>query len=495
MHYSVSDKPINEDESDCLVIPYAQPAELKPIAQQLPAETLTWLADVLEQEHATGEKSRTILLHRVPGVSQRIVLAGVKKTALDDRSYLKLLCNVMTTLRETNAKSATFYLTHVDVKKRDNNWKIRQAIIAAEDAVYCYDETKSKKNKDKPALTKISFHLADTKSLKSCSQAIVQGRSISAGIKQAKDLANLPGNICTPRHLAKQAEKLASEKNITTTVLDEDDMEELGMGALLAVSRGSREPARLIVMEYKGGKEGDAPVALVGKGLTFDAGGISLKPGASMDEMKYDMCGGAAVIGVMQALAAMNLPINVVGIVPSSENLPDGDALKPGDIVTSMSGQTIEVLNTDAEGRLILCDALTYTETFKPAKVIDIATLTGACIIALGNHLSGVMGNDRKLIDKLIKAGEYSRDGIWQLPLMEEYDEQLKSNFADMANIGGRPAGTITAACFLARYTRKFKWAHLDIAGTAWKSGPAKGATGRPVHLLTQFLIDYANTD
>ncbi|RTZ60762.1 MAG: leucyl aminopeptidase [Gammaproteobacteria bacterium] len=493
MHYSVSDKPINKDDSDCLVIPYAQPAELKPIAQRLPAETLSWLADVLEQEHARGDKSRTLLLHRVPGVEQRIILAGVKKTALNDRAYLKLLNDVMSVLGETNARTATFYLTHVDVKKRDTSWKIRQAILAAEESAYRYDETKSKKDHDKVPLEAISFHLAGTESKDRCELAIKQGCSIAEGITLTKDLANLPGNICTPRHLAKQAEKLAAHEKITTTILDEEDMAELSMGALLAVSRGSREPARLIVMEYKGGKEDEAPIALVGKGLTFDAGGISLKPGASMDEMKYDMCGGASVLGVMQTLAQLELPVNVVGVVPSSENLPDGDALKPGDIVTSMSGQTIEVLNTDAEGRLILCDALTYTERFKPARVIDIATLTGACIIALGHHLSGVLGSHQKLVDALIKAGEFSRDGVWQLPLADEYDEQLKSNFADMANIGGRPAGTITAACFLARFTRKFKWAHLDIAGTAWKSGKAKGATGRPVHLLAQFLIDYAN--
>ncbi len=493
MQYSVSDQPINKDESDCLVIPYAQRAELKPIAQQLPAETLSWLADVLEQEHARGENSRTLLLHRVPGVDQRIILAGVKKTALDDSAYLNLLNSVMSALTETNARSASFYLTHVDVKKRDIAWKIRQAILAAEASVYRYDETKSKQDHDRPSLQAISFHLAGEASKDQCEQAIEQGRSIADGITLAKDLANLPGNICTPRYLAKQAEKLAAHEKISTTILDEDDMAELGMDALLAVSRGSREPARLIVMEYRGSREDDAPIALVGKGLTFDAGGISLKPGASMDEMKYDMCGGASVIGVMQALAQLELPVNVVGVVPSSENLPDGDALKPGDIVTSMSGQTIEVLNTDAEGRLILCDALTYTERFKPARVIDIATLTGACIIALGHHLSGVMGNNQKLVDMLVRAGEFSHDGIWQLPLADEYDEQLKSNFADMANIGGRPAGTITAACFLARYTRKFKWAHLDIAGTAWKSGKAKGATGRPVHLLTQFLIDYAS--
>ena len=270
-------------------------------------------------------------------------------------------------------------------------------------------------------------------------------------------------------------------------------MKKLGMGALLSVSRGSRQPAKLITLEYKGAPASSKPVVLVGKGLTFDAGGISIKPSAKMDEMKYDMCGGASVLGTLKACAELDLPINVIGIVPSSENLPDGDAIKPGDIVTSMSGQTIEVLNTDAEGRLILCDALTYCGQFEPAVVIDVATLTGACIVALGNHASGLMSNDDKLAKELIQAGNDSDDRVWQLPIWDDYQGQLDSNFADMANIGGPAAGTITAGCFLSRYTKKYKWAHLDIAGTAWVSGgKEKGATGRPVSLLTQYLIKHS---
>ncbi len=338
----------------------------------------------------------------------------------------------------------------------------------------------------------------------------MQGQAINKGIELTKDLANLPGNVCTPSYLADQARHLSRQhKSIKTTILDEKQMEKLGMGALLSVARGSRQPPRLIVMEYNGqGGTGTAggrkpgtargtetknkqkPVVLVGKGLTFDAGGISLKPAQAMDEMKYDMCGGASVFGTLKAIAEMELPINVIGVVPSSENLPDGDANKPGDIVTSMSGQTIEVLNTDAEGRLILCDALTYSKKFDPAIVIDIATLTGACVIALGNQAAGLLANDDELANKLLESGQMSGDRAWRLPLWEEYDEQLKSPFADMANIGGREAGTITAACFLSRYTKEYKWAHLDIAGTAWKSGAEKGATGRPVPLLTQYLID-----
>jgi len=283
---------------------------------------------------------------------------------------------------------------------------------------------------------------------------------------------------------------MAERYPVETIVHDETEMEAMGMGALLSVARGSRQPAKLITIIYRGGDADQAPVALIGKGLTFDAGGISLKPAAAMDEMKYDMCGGASVFGALTAVAELGLPINVVGIVPSSENLPDGDANKPGDIVTSMSGQTIEVLNTDAEGRLILCDALTYTERFAPAVVVDIATLTGACVVALGEHASGLLGNNDRLVRELLAAGTTAQDRAWQLPLWEDYQQQLDSNFADMANIGGRKAGAVTAACFLSRFAKKFKWAHLDIAGTAWRSGDDKGATGRPVALLTQFLIN-----
>ncbi len=305
-----------------------------------------------------------------------------------------------------------------------------------------------------------------------------------------KDLANLPGNICTPTYLADKAKELAkTSKKLTCKVLSEAEMEKLGMGSLLSVSKGSREEAKLITLNYKGGEKSAKPYVFVGKGLTFDAGGISLKPAAQMDEMKYDMCGGASVFGLIHAIAALELPINVVGIVPSSENLPDGQANKPGDIVTSMAGKTIEILNTDAEGRLILCDALCYADKFKPEIVVDIATLTGACIIALGNVAQAVLGNDQDLIDDLIDSGSKACDPAWQLPLWDEYQEQLKSNFADMANIGGKGAGTVTAACFLSRYTEDYKWAHLDIAGTAWKSGNEKGATGRPVPMLVNYLL------
>jgi len=309
-----------------------------------------------------------------------------------------------------------------------------------------------------------------------------------------KDLGNLASNICTPTYLAKQAKDLAKAHKLKATVLDEKDMEKLGMGSLLAVARGSEQPAKLIVLEYQGLAKKDNPVVLVGKGVTFDTGGISLKPAAEMDEMKFDMSGAASVLGTMLATAELKLPINLIGIIPATENMPSGKATKPGDVVTSMSGQTIEILNTDAEGRLILCDALTYAERYNPKLVIDIATLTGACVIALGNFTTGLLSNDEQLAQELLAAGEQAADKAWQLPLGDDYQELLKSNFADIANIGGRAAGTITAACFLSRFTKKYRWAHLDIAGTAWKSGKDKGSTGRPVPLLMQFLINQAKT-
>ncbi|MEN9490621.1 MAG: hypothetical protein RJA63_1070 [Pseudomonadota bacterium] len=347
------------------------------------------------------------------------------------------------------------------------------------------------KKEEAKGVRRVEFLLSD-KHDKDALQGLKQGDAIAQGVALARDLGNMAGNHCTPTHLAEVATAMGKRYDFKVEVLDQAGIAKLGMGAFLAVTQGSAEPARFIVMQYKGAKGKQAPVVLVGKGLTFDSGGISLKPGEGMDEMKYDMCGGASVLGAFKALAEMKLPINVVGLIPSTENMPGGRATKPGDVVTSLSGQTIEILNTDAEGRLILCDVLTYAERFKPACVIDIATLTGACVIALGAHASGLLANDDDLAAELMAVGQETGDRCWQLPLWEEYQEQLKSNFADMGNIGGRPAGTITAACFLSRFAKAYKWAHLDIAGTAWKSGGEKGATGRPVTLLTQFLIQRA---
>jgi leucyl aminopeptidase len=344
--------------------------------------------------------------------------------------------------------------------------------------------------KSKPAKLKSLTYWANSKAgANAAKKGLAYGASVGNGMNVARQLGNLPANICTPTYLANQAKALAKgQRNVTTNVLSEADMRKLKMGSLLSVSAGSDQPAKLIVIKYQGTKASVKPTVLVGKAVTFDTGGISLKPGGGMDEMKYDMCGGASVMGVMNALIENQLPVNVVGIIPATENMPNGQATKPGDVVTSMSGQTIEILNTDAEGRLILCDALTYAGRFKPDTVIDIATLTGAVIGALGKVTAGLLSNDDELAEGLLASGTKSGDRAWRMPLWEEYDELLKSNFADMANIGGPQAGTITAACFLARFTKKYRWAHLDVAGTAWVSGAQKGATGRPVPILMEYI-------
>ena len=346
------------------------------------------------------------------------------------------------------------------------------------------------KAKDKADTFKNLVFAGNDGCAKELKSAVEQGIAMVEGMNLAKDLGNLPPNICTPTYLGKTAQDLGKKTGLKVEVLGRKQIEALGMGSFLSVAKGSDTPPQFIVMRHQGGKAGEAPIVLVGKGITFDTGGISLKPGEAMDEMKYDMCGAASVIGTMCSVALLKLKKNVIGVIPTCENMPSGQATRPGDIVKSMSGQTIEILNTDAEGRLILCDALTYVERFKPAAVIDIATLTGACVIALGHVHSGLFSEDENLVSELTKAGHASLDTVWRLPLDAAYHEQLKSNFADVANIGGRPAGSVTAACFLSRFTEKYKWAHLDIAGTAWKSGAAKGSTGRPVPLLVNFLLE-----
>jgi len=498
MEFNTSTGPIQSSRSACLIVGIYDGKKLTPSAKQLDDATDGYIKSVLKTGDLTGASGQTLMLNAPAGLScERLLLVGCgKEKELNDRNYRKIVQAAAVAVAATRAKDALCCLAELPVPERELDWKVRQFIESVGHAVYRFDQLKSKdKDEKKVSLAKISFPCSNRGESALVRLGSIQGQAINNGVDLTKDLANLPGNICTPSYLADQARSLGRQhKNIKTTVLDEAQMEKLGMHALLSVSRGSRQPAKLIVMEYKGStaRNKQKPIVLVGKGLTFDAGGISLKPAAGMDEMKYDMCGGASVLGTLKAIAEMELPLNVIGVVPSSENLPDGDANKPGDVVTSMSGQTIEILNTDAEGRLILCDALTYVQKFEPSMVIDIATLTGACIIALGHHASGLLGNDEELVGKLLEAGQKSGDRAWQLPMWDEYDELLKSPFADMANIGGRSAGTITAACFLGRYTKDFKWAHLDIAGTAWRSNGDKGATGRPVPLLTQFLIDSA---
>ncbi|PTR00721.1 aminopeptidase A [Nitrosomonas nitrosa] len=478
----------------CSIVGVFESRKLSEPARIIDDASKGYLSDILRQGDMEGKVGTTLLLHHIPDIpSKRVLLVGLgKEKDFNDKAYRQAVSAALKALLQTRASDANFFLADVPLKQRDINWKVIQAVILASDAVYRFDRLKSKPEKEPPPLNKITIVVNDPASLSAGEKAINQGTAIAHGMAMAKDLGNLAPNICTPTYLAEQATDMAKAYKLKVSVLGAKDMEKLGMGAFLAVARGSHQPAKLIVLEYRGLPKMENPIVLVGKGVTFDTGGVSLKPAAEMDEMKFDMCGAASVLGTLTAVAEMKLPLNLVGIIPATENMPGGNATKPGDVVTSMSGQTIEILNTDAEGRLILCDALTYAERYKPDVVIDIATLTGACVIALGHVASGLMSNNGQLAQELIEASNTVSDRVWQLPLWDDYQDLLKSNFADMANIGGRWAGTITAACFLSRFTEKYAWAHLDIAGTAWKSGNEKGSTGRPVPLLTQFLISRA---
>ena len=384
--------------------------------------------------------------------------------------------------------NAGVFLAELAIKKSTIHGKVAQMVEVILDATYQVNAIKQKKA-EPLSLEKVAIFVPKVDNVQA-EAGLKQGLAIGAGVSLAKDLGNLPPNICTPTYLGKQAKALAKMYGFKVEVLEKAEIEKLGMGSFLGVAQGSIEPPRFIVLQHLKGDKKQKPTVLVGKGITFDTGGISLKPGADMDEMKYDMCGAASVLGTFKAIGEMDLAINAIGLIATCENMPDAGAIKPGDILTSMAGLTIEVLNTDAEGRLILCDALTYAERFEPSAVVDIATLTGACVIALGHHPSGLFSNKDALAAELLAAGEAAHDRAWHMPLWEEFQTQLDSNFADMANIGGRAGGSITAACFLSRFAKKYDWAHLDIAGTAWKSGKEKGGTGRPVPLLTTFLIN-----
>lgn len=491
MEYKIKRGSPEKQRSACLVLAVFEHKAMSLSASIIDKTTDGIITALIKRGDITGECGEMVLLPRVDSLpAERILLVGCgSQEEFSSRKLNQITADVIEKLQQSKINEATFFLPEVNIEGSDIARRIEQIIIQAEYSCYQSDALKTDKKKDsKKALKRITLFIGDRSSLATARQALITGQAIASGVNLARQLGDLPGNICTPSYLADQAKELARDFKMKAKILNEKAMEKLSMGALLSVSRGSRQEARLIILEHKGGADKDAPIVLVGKGLTFDAGGISIKPSAAMDEMKYDMCGGASVIGTMRAIAEMKLPLNVIAIVPSSENMPDGDANKPGDIVTSMSGQTIEILNTDAEGRLILCDALTYAKRFKPSAVIDVATLTGACVVALGAHASGVFSNYDPLARELIDAGEKSLDRAWQMPLWDDYDKQLKSNFADMANIGGPKAGAVTAACFLARYTKAYDWAHLDIAGTAWLSGDDKGATGRPVKLLCEFL-------
>jgi leucyl aminopeptidase len=477
----------------CVVVGVYASGRLSAAAQALDRAGKGVLRELAAKGDLPLRAGATRVLYNPGGIAaQRVLLVGLgKEEDFGAREYLAAAKAAVLALAETGSQSGAICFADLAVKRRDTEWKARHFMLAAGDATYRFEQLKSEKSQPRP-LASLTFVCKSKSDAATVAKGAAEGQAIAAGVALAKDLGNLPGNICTPTYLAAEAAKLARAWKLGIEVLEQRDMEKLGMGSLLSVSKGSRQPPKMIILRYNGGAKKEKPIVLVGKGITFDTGGISLKPGAEMDEMKFDMCGAASVLGTVRAAAQMKLRANVIGVIPTCENMPDGAASKPGDVVTSLSGQTIEILNTDAEGRLILCDALTYAERFEPAAVVDIATLTGACVIALGHVASGLYANDDALARELATAGEESWDRAWHMPLWDDYQDQLKSNFADMANIGGRPAGSVTAACFLSRYTAKYDWAHLDIAGTAWKSGKEKGSTGRPVPLLTSFLMHRA---
>jgi leucyl aminopeptidase len=477
----------------CLVAGVFEDHVLPDLTALLDATSQHAISKIVRAGDITGKLGQALLLHKVPGIrAQRVLLVGCgKQKELDGKKYSRILRDTCKTLQKHNLGDAALTLVSLPVAKLQT---IRKAELAArifETQQYRYATTKSKPAKAF-ALKSVLVLVSESKDRNPASRGLRTGAAIGKGMNLARELGNLPANICTPTYLGKQALHLGRRhKQLSAQVLTEAQMKRLGMHSLLSVGNGSEQSSALIVMKYQGAPARQQPHVIVGKGITFDTGGISLKPGLAMDEMKFDMCGAASVLGTMAALCELKPAINVVGVIASAENMPGGRATKPGDVVTSMSGQTIEVLNTDAEGRLVLCDALTYVERFKPKSVVDIATLTGACITALGSVCSGLMSPDDKLAETLYQCGLDSLDPCWRLPLWEEYQEQLNSNFADIANIGGPKAGTITAGCFLARFTKKYKWAHLDIAGTAWLQGTEKGATGRPVPLLLEYLLNH----
>ncbi len=493
MEITVKRGPAQEQKTACLIVGVHAGKKLGAAAEAVDKATKGLLARLVKRGDISGSLAETLMIPEAAGTgAERVLLIGCGKAeGVSAAEYRQLVQKAARTVTEAGLKNAVSCLGDVHVRDRDTGWKFRQVALAFGTSAYRFEKMKSKPSR-RAQFARLTL-LVGADEASAAQAAANTAKGVLSGMALMRDLANLPGNHCPPAHLAATARELAkTHRSLKVHVLEKAEMQKLGMGSLLAVARGSAQAPKLITVEYTGRPDKSKPIVLVGKGVTFDSGGISIKPGAGMDEMKFDMTGAASVLGVMQAVAELALPINVVGIVPAVENMPDGEAVKPGDIVTSMSGQTIEILNTDAEGRLILCDALTYAARYEPDVVIDIATLTGACVVALGSHASGLLSNHDGLAEELLAAGEKSGDRAWRLPLWEDYQKQLDSPFADMANVGGREAGTITAACFLARFTKEYHWAHLDIAGTAWTSGKAKGATGRPLGLLMEFILDRA---
>ncbi|WP_395340566.1 leucyl aminopeptidase [Ningiella sp. W23] len=496
MEFGVKSGSPEKQRSACIVVGVFEPRRLTPVAEQLDEVSEGYISNLIRRGDLEGKAGQMLLLHHVPNVlSERVLLVGCgKERELNERQYKQIVAKTIQTLNETGSMEAVSFLTELHVKGRDTYWKVRQAVEAASASVYTFLQLKTKKGEPRRPLRKMVFNVPTRRELPIGERAIEHAQAISIGVKVAKDVANMPPNICNPQFLNDQAAELvANYDSLSLETINEAKMAELKMDSYLAVGRGSVNESIMSIIEHKGGEKDQAPIVIVGKGLTFDSGGISIKPSEAMDEMKYDMGGAAGVLGLMHSVAELNLPLNIIGVLAGCENMPDANAYRPGDILTTMSGQTVEVLNTDAEGRLVLCDALTYVERYEPEAVIDVATLTGACVIALGKHATAVLSSHNPLAHEIVNASEQSSDKAWRLPLWDEYQQQIESPFADMANIGGRPAGTITAACFLSRFTKKYNWAHLDIAGTAWVGGAQKGATGRPVPMLTQYLMNKAN--
>ena len=500
MEYKITKAAPEQQAAGMLVLGLLPKLQPSAAIKRLPPQTQEWIGAILKQGDLPDKAGKSLLLHQVPGLKAErlLLLAQGEKAQISARDFLSIIRSVIGQAKATTAKSLLWSLDGLEVAGHDQAWMVRQIILGAETARYQYQATKgSNKPDDKQKLKKITLQRSDLISPSQCEQLINQSSAMAHGVALARELGNLPPNLCTPSYLADQAKQLAQAHDaLSLKVLNAKEMKALGMGALLAVAAGSAQPPKLIILEYRGATEDSAPHVLVGKGITFDSGGISLKPGAAMDEMKFDMCGAASVLGVMQAIAELKAPINLVGIIAASENLPSGTALKPGDVITSLSGKTIEVLNTDAEGRLILADALDFAAAEKPAAIVDIATLTGAVIIALGYEATAVMGNDDRLILDLMLAGETTGERLWQLPLWNEYDQMLQGQFADIKNIGDGTAGTIAGGAFLRQFVPEgIPWAHLDIAGTAWHetatAAHAPGATLVPARLLAEWAANF----
>lgn len=500
MEFSIKNNNPEKQRSDCVIVGVYESHILSNAALAIDEASAGYITSILKRGDMDGKLDATLMLHNVPGtLCERVLLIGLgKESDFTDKQYCKAVRSSVKALTSSGAADVATFLAELTVKELTVRRKVALLTEVMLDATYKFDAIKKKKNDlkkgaAKKGITTIAINVAQAGEVKDAKLGLADGRALAAGVSLAKDLGNLPPNVCTPTYLAEQAQALGKKYDFKVKVLEQSELKKLGMGSFLGVTQGSEEPPKFIVMQHLKGKKDQKPVVLVGKGITFDTGGISLKPGSEMDEMKYDMCGAASVIGTFKTIAEMDLALNVIGLIPTCENMPDGRATRPGDVLTSMSGLTIEVLNTDAEGRLILCDALTYAERFEPSAVVDIATLTGACVIALGHHASGLFSNNDDLAKELLQAGEVSLDRAWHMPMWDDYQPLLDSNFADIANIGGRAGGSITAACFLSRFAEKYEWAHLDVAGTAWKSGKEKGGTGRPVPLLTEFLVARAN--